>query len=285
MGVVPGTAKLSLRGNDAAHTFLIADIRGYSTFTRERGDPAAARLTTMFADLARDAVEARRGSVIELRGDEALAVFESTSQAVCAGLEFVEACREASDENPELPLPIGIGIDCGEAILVEEGYRGVALNMAARLCSKAAAGQVLVTRGVADLARDLAEIEFDSLGAVELRNTLNEATGLRLPATLVFDYPSAAAVAEYLRSQVGEVAAPRSPVDEEIDRLEALMSGIEADDEKERVAGRLRSLVAAASTGTEETAVTTERIQAASADEIFELIDTELGQPEPEEIP
>ena len=97
-------------------TFLISDIRGYSTFTRERGDEIAARLASKFADLARDAVEARGGRVIELRGDEALAVFDSTPQAVRAGLEFQEACREATSEDPELPLPAGIGVDCGEAI-------------------------------------------------------------------------------------------------------------------------------------------------------------------------
>lgn len=163
------TVEQSARGSAVARTFLIADIRGYSTFTRERGDDAAARLATSFADLARDAVEARSGRVIELRGDEALAVFESTSQAVCAGLEFQEACREASDEDPDHPLPVGIGIDSGEAIPVEDGYRGKALNMAARLCSKAAAGEVLVTREAADLASDLPEVEFDSRGAVELK--------------------------------------------------------------------------------------------------------------------
>jgi class 3 adenylate cyclase len=40
----------------------IADVRGYSTFTRERGDAAAALLAKKFADLARDAVEARSGA-------------------------------------------------------------------------------------------------------------------------------------------------------------------------------------------------------------------------------
>jgi class 3 adenylate cyclase len=44
--------------------FLIADVRGYTRFTRERGDEAAAILAKRFDDLARDAVEARSGLVI-----------------------------------------------------------------------------------------------------------------------------------------------------------------------------------------------------------------------------
>jgi class 3 adenylate cyclase/energy-coupling factor transporter ATP-binding protein EcfA2 len=150
-------------------TFLISDIRGYSTFTRERGDETAARLAMRFADLAVDAVEARGGTVLGLRGDEALAVFDSTPQAVRAALEFQEACREATDEDPELPLPVGIGIDRGAAIPVEDGYRGKALNMAARLCSKAAAGQVFVTMDVAELARGLEDVAFESRGTAELK--------------------------------------------------------------------------------------------------------------------
>ena len=137
-------------------TFLIADVRGYTRFTRERGDADAATLARKFADLARDAVEARGGRVIELRGDEALAVFESSAQAVRAAVELQATCAEESRSDPAFPLPVGIGIDAGEAVPVEEGYRGRALNMAARLCSSAAAGDVLVTRAIAT-ASDLAE--------------------------------------------------------------------------------------------------------------------------------
>src|SRR5947209_16299621 len=69
-------------------TFLIADIRGYTDFTRRRGDEAAAHLAMAFARLTREGVEARDGTLLELRGDEALAVFASPRQALRAAVDL-----------------------------------------------------------------------------------------------------------------------------------------------------------------------------------------------------
>ena len=144
--------------------FLICDIRGYSTFTSQRGDEAGAHLAMTFAGLAGDAVIARGGRVLGLRGDEAFAAFTSARQAVKAGLEICLACAEESAAHPDFPIPVGIGIDFGEAVPVEDGYRGAAINMAARLCSKAVAGQVLVTRNVVDAAAELEGVTFEDRG-------------------------------------------------------------------------------------------------------------------------
>ncbi|HET6847350.1 MAG TPA: hypothetical protein VFH74_00725 [Gaiellales bacterium] len=149
--------------------FLIADVRGYTRFTRAHGDAAAARLAGAFASLARDAVAARGGRVIELRGDEALAVFEAPRQAVRAAVDLVALCAEEVAEHPDLPLLVGVGVDAGPAVPLEGGYRGAAINTAARLCSQAAAGQVLVPAALMDAAGPLPDVRASAHGALELK--------------------------------------------------------------------------------------------------------------------
>ena len=136
----------------AIRTFLIADIRGYTRFTAQHGDEAASRLAGRFAQVAAEGIEAWGGELVELRGDEALAVFDSPRQALRGAVELQSAFADETLADPELVLRVGIGLDAGEAVPVGNGYRGAALNLAARLCAVAAAGEVLASESVIHLA-------------------------------------------------------------------------------------------------------------------------------------
>jgi branched-chain amino acid transport system substrate-binding protein len=141
-------------------TFLIADVRGYTSFTQTHGDEPAAHLAATFATLAREAVAATGGELVELRGDEALCVFPSARQALRAAVAMQVRLRDPSRDEPAFPLGVGIGVAAGEAVPVEGGYRGGALNLAARLCGLAAGGQILASDTVISLAGALEGVRF-----------------------------------------------------------------------------------------------------------------------------
>ena len=141
-------------------TFLIADVRGYTRFTHAHGDEEAGRLTASFAALTRETVAAAGGEVIEFRGDEALCAFHSARQALRAAVELQTRFRQRVDGQPVFPLGIGIGLAAGEAVPVDGGYRGGALNLAARLCSVAGPGQILASETVTSLSGRVDGVRF-----------------------------------------------------------------------------------------------------------------------------
>jgi len=152
----------SARGS-AIRTFLIADVRGYTRFTAQYGDEAASRLATKFAEVVGEGVEAWGGELVELRGDEALAVFDSARQALRAAVELQSAFGDETESEPALALGVGIGLDVGEAVPVGDGFRGAALNLAARMCAIAGPGDVLVSEGLVHLAGPVDGLEYTSL--------------------------------------------------------------------------------------------------------------------------
>src|SRR5437867_9807616 len=185
-------------------TFLIADVRGYTLFTQERGDEAAAKLAAKFAAVAREGVSARGGEVIELRGDEALAVFDSPRQAIRAAIDLQDRFVEETLADPAIPLTVGIGLDAGEAVPVEGGYRGGALNLAARLCGQAGPGEVMASQEIVHLARKVEGIRYVDRGAFHLK-------GLAEPVRAVIVRPEGSDPAAELVPHIRPSVPPPRP--------------------------------------------------------------------------
>ncbi|WP_169788991.1 type I polyketide synthase [Dactylosporangium aurantiacum] len=124
--------------------------------------------------------------------------------------------------------------------------------------------------------RGFLELGFDSLTALELRNRLAAATGLRLPATLLFDYPSPDAMAGHVLGHLvqDDAGAPFAVLDD----LEATL-GTELDtDTRDRLADRLQLLILKLTDrGAGAGAGVAERLDSASDDEMFAFIDNDLG--------
>jgi acyl transferase domain-containing protein/acyl carrier protein len=109
----------------------------------------------------------------------------------------------------ELLRPLTAAREDGQDAILAERLREVSLEKRGGVVLRIVREEMAAVLGhssvdAVDSQRALKELGFDSLLAVELRNRLNAATGMRLPATLAYDYPTAALVAEHLLERLAD---------------------------------------------------------------------------------
>ncbi|MGI8826196.1 MAG: AAA family ATPase [Chloroflexota bacterium] len=141
------------------------------------------------------------GEVIELRGDEALCVFPSARNALRCALNLQASFQEVMAHDPFLPLRVGQGLDAGEAIPVKGGYRGGALNLAARLCSLAGAGEVLASDAVTHLAGKIEGVAYAERGHVQLKGFADPVMVMEVIENHGLSVPEAAAILDESEAQ------------------------------------------------------------------------------------
>lgn len=170
------------RGGERRRVAVIfTDIRGYTEFSERVEPEVVIEALNRYFEVQGDVVERHGGDIDKFIGDALVAVFEGEAMeanAVACAVEIAGAMQELLELYPDYNLNVGIGVASGEVVMGAMGARdrmdftvlGSTVNLSARLCSKAAPGQVLsdsATRAAAEAAG--VSVSFTPLDPIPLK--------------------------------------------------------------------------------------------------------------------
>ena len=152
-------------GGAAVHTFLFADLAGFTTMTEAMGDESAAERADRFCEQVEGLAPEYEAVAIKRIGDAVMLRAASPSQAVRLGLRIA---HEIGDSH-YLPT-VRVGMHSGEAVERGGDWFGSAVNVAARVSAEASGSEVLLSEATRDGAGEIEGVEFRDRGRRALRN-------------------------------------------------------------------------------------------------------------------
>lgn len=195
---------------DRPHTFVFADLAGYTAFTEARGDEAAARTAAEFATLSRRLAADHDAHFVKSMGDGVLLAAHVSASAICLGLHLAEELGARPGSTA-----IRVGMHTGSAIGQDADWYGAAVNLAARVGALAQPGQVLVTAATLDDAGPLRALRVTDLGVRRMRHVR---AGVRLYAIQTNDTPAAQLVIDPVCHAIVDPATTRHVIERDGER-------------------------------------------------------------------
>jgi class 3 adenylate cyclase len=165
----------------ATRTIVFTDMVDSTAQLDTLGDDQALKALREHNRIVRELLPDHRGRIIKSTGDGYMLVFDSPSAAVRFAIGLQAALATHSSDND--PIHVRIGINAGEPVAEDGDLFGLAVNVAARLCDKAASGEVLCSAAVVGLVMGKG-FEFHHLGALELRGLREPLATYRLELSL-----------------------------------------------------------------------------------------------------
>ena len=147
------------------HTFLFADLAGFTALTEAHGDQEAAELAGRFFEEVRGLLSEHGAEEVKTIGDAVMVRCDDPERAVCLGLHLVEEIGG----RPEFPS-VRVGLHTGPAVARQGDWFGAAVNLAARISGAAAGGEVLLSEGTREAAGEMTGIELRDRGTERFHN-------------------------------------------------------------------------------------------------------------------
>ena len=154
---------------DGTVSILFSDIENSTRMYDRLGDLRAQELLRAHNSIIREQIAAHRGREVKSMGDGFMVVFSSARRALQCAMAIQRAFAVYSDEHPQQPLRVRIGLHVGEAINESEDFFGTAVIMAARVGSQAEGGEILVSSIFKEVVAPAGDVRFDEGREVALK--------------------------------------------------------------------------------------------------------------------
>ena len=150
-------------------TIFFSDIEGFTSLNERVGDRRAQEVLRDHYKLVREELLTHRGFEVKVHGDGFMVAFDSAARALRCAKAIQRRQRAWTEQHPDTPLRVRMGLHTGEAIRDADDFLGSTVNLASRIATAARGEEILVSSLLKELCASTGEFDFDRGQEIELK--------------------------------------------------------------------------------------------------------------------